>query len=313
MLQQRKRGLFDHTNENNQVIFISLFIKGTYEKRSSMISPCHLPKVIETSALRTEYDYDANQNVIEIKSTNLTSYGIPNETRITTANYTQHPNGMVSSMTTNGPRDDVNDVTTTYYNDKGMMSKVVDALGNQTLFTQYDRNTNLISQTDANGLITTFGFTANNQLKTIKQGTRPATSFTYNALGQVDKVTAPDGTYTDKDFDHAYRVSVIKDGREDIRAFNYDNMSNPTKETRRSIYGGSSLLGDASFIAETYYDELGRVRLKEGQNSQSQAVTYYDDGNIKDVTDAKNNKTSFTYDALGRLETSTDPLMGGCS
>lgn len=269
----------------------------------------HLPKVIETSALRTEYDYDANQNVIEIKSTNLTSYGIPNETRITTANYTQHPNGMISSMTTNGPRDDVNDVTTTYYNDKGMMSKVVDALGNQTLFTQYDGNTNLISQTDANGLITTFGFTANNQLKTIKQGTRPATSFTYNALGQVDKVTAPDGTYTDKDFDHAYRVSVIKDGREDIQAFNYDNMSNPTKETRRSIYGGSSLLGDASFIAETYYDELGRVRLKEGQNSQSQAVTYYDDGNIKDVTDAKNNKTSFTYDALGRLETSTDPLM----
>lgn len=263
----------------------------------------HLPTVIETSALRTEYDYDANQNVIEIKRTNLTSYGITNETRVTTINYTQHPNGMISSMTTNGPRDDINDVTTIYYNDKGMMSKVVDALGNQTLFTQYDGNTNLISQTEANGLVTKYQYTPNNQLKSVQKGTRPVTSYTYNALGQLDKVTSPDGSFTDRDFDKAYRATVIKNNRGDTQLIEYDNMSNPTHDKRMNTLGG------INYIGLTYYDELGRVRLQEGQNGQVQTITYYDDGNIKDVTDAKNNKTSFTYDLLGRLETSTDPLM----
>jgi YD repeat-containing protein len=116
-------------------------------------------------------------------------------------------------------------------------------------------------------------------------------------------VTAPDGTFIDKEFDKAYRVSGIKDSRGDLRLFTYDNMSNPTTETR--MYS----LGSIFFIGNTYYDELGRVRLKEGQNSQSQTVSYFDDGNIKDVTDAKNNQTSFTYDEQGRLKTSTDPLM----
>ncbi|QSX36523.1 RHS repeat-associated core domain-containing protein [Shewanella sedimentimangrovi] len=259
----------------------------------------HLPDSIETPYLLTEFTYDDKQHVTQIKKTNLTSYGVPGEVRITDIDYTFHPNGRVASMTIDGPRTDVDDVSVTYYNDKGLMTSMVDAIGNTRTFNSYDGNGNLTSETAPNGLVTTYTYDVNNRLQSVKQGTRVARTFTYNALGQLDKVTNPDGSYLDQAFDEGFRATSAVDNSGAIISTGFDAMSNPTSTSFK-------LGATTHFSANVYYDELGRVRFKEGKNGQSETITYFDDGNIKDITDAKLNVTSFTYDNHGRLATSTD-------
>ncbi|MDO6642091.1 RHS repeat-associated core domain-containing protein [Shewanella sp. 5_MG-2023] len=128
---------------------------------------------------------------------------------------------------------------------------------------------------------------------------RPTATYTYNALGQVDKTTLPDGSYTDNEFDDGYRIDYLEDNTGNKTHFTYNNMS---QVESMAFKVGSTM----HFQSNVYYDELGRVRLKQGQNGQQDTITYYKDGNIKTITDALGNERSFTYDALGRLKTSTD-------
>lgn len=254
---------------------------------------------VETPYLRTEFEYDDKHNVTRVERTNLSSYGIYGEQRITTVSYTFHPNGQVASGAIDGPRSDINDVNTVYFDDKGKATSAKDAIGNIHYFNQYDGNGNLLKETAANGLVTTYTYDVNSRLATIQRGTRPVTSYTYNALGMVDKVTNPDGSYIDQGFDEGFRATSIVDNSTATKVLTYDKFSNPISTTLK-------LGATTHFTANVYFDELGRVRLSEGQNGQSETITYYDDGNVESVTDANQNITSFTYDSLGRLETSTD-------
>ena len=51
----------------------------------------------------------------------------------------------------------------------------------------------------------------------------------------------------------------------------------------------------------TDYDELGRVRVKRGNNGQNVRYTYDDNDNLKIIKDSVNRETRFDYDALGRV------------
>ena len=258
----------------------------------------HLKTKIETPSLRTEFDYDDKQRIKNITQTDLIYDGV----RTTTMTYTEYVNGAVKSMTINGPRTDVNDITTIYFNEQGFITKEVDAIGNESTYDSFDENGNILSETAPNGLVTTYTYNINNQLEAIRLGSRASSTFTYNALGQLDKVTSPGGAYIDRSFDDGYRAIGITDNSGATQSYTYDTMSNPEEVRYKS--GGTTY-----YIGSTSYDELGRVRLMEGQNGQSQTIVYYSDGNVKDITDAKGNKTSYTYDSLGRLKTTTDALM----
>jgi len=147
--------------------------------------------------------------------------------------------------------------------------------------------------------------------------------FQYDAVGQIDMVTTPEGDALDYDYDSAHRLISVTDGSGDYMAFTPDNFGNAVK-TEYFQQGA----GQPSRTTDAIYNTLNRLKQING-GMPGQVIDYqYDlNGNITDVmgtgvddhtqhydalnrlikfNDALNNATTYTYDVLEQV-TSVDP------
>jgi RHS repeat-associated protein len=118
-------------------------------------------------------------------------------------------------------------------------------------------------------------------------------SFKYYDTNELEKETIP--------FEGSYNST---------RRYNYDACGN-LKEQYVSI----NKPGSAAKESKTVYgynnrNRLETVSLYDGSSiAESMEYKYYDDGNLKSVTDGEGNKTQYEYDARDRLKNITDPLL----
>jgi YD repeat-containing protein len=113
--------------------------------------------------------------------------------------YTYNANG--SMLTVNGPRTDLTDLTSyTYYpNDdpdpgkRGNVATISNAAGHSTQITAYNAHGQPTSMTDPNGLVTTMSYDARQRLTSRSVGGE-ITSYEYDGVGQLTRVTLPDGS-----------------------------------------------------------------------------------------------------------------------
>ncbi|NKI40789.1 RHS repeat-associated core domain-containing protein [Streptomyces physcomitrii] len=193
---------------------------------------------------------------------------------------------------------DPEDHATTYAHDSdGQVDKVTDHLGRDRS-TKFDANHNVDTATDAMGTggvggnVTDYGFNARNNLEEVKQptGGKSVNSWQTIAGGDVPKdSTNADGEKT---------------------TFGYDTVGNTTSVAQTGSGGGS--------VSYTYNSASPTCGGFEGQRctqktklSSSKTVTtsFHHDakGNLDKVTPpAPLAATTYTYDALGRTETTTD-------
>ncbi|NKQ37798.1 MAG: hypothetical protein HF973_19570, partial [Chloroflexi bacterium] len=133
---------------------------------------------------------------------------------------------------------------------------------------------------------------------------KPHTATTYDALGRVRFVTAPDGRQTE----HRYSINnnlgpmrlhhnVINPNRQRMR-FSYDSLNQLAQVTELtgncgSYWGYACGAGDATWAeyAATKYE-------------------YSVSGNLTKVTDTANNVTTMNYNGFGRKTSMNDPDMG---
>jgi len=121
-----------------------------------------------------------------------------------------------------------------------------------------------------------------NKLKTIKSGTLPETSFEYN----VDNGTMKKSKWLNMATNYEYGDSA--------------HPAQPTRATTSSVSGGATPV-----ITEyTYYPDGNVHTVNDGWGTVS--FTYDNSGNPLTVTDARNNTTSFSYDIIGRMKSSTN-------
>jgi RHS repeat-associated protein len=147
-------------------------------------------------------------------------------------------NNLGQVLTADGPRTDVSDVTTyTYYPTTsagnytmGDLASVTYALGHVTSITKYDGNGRPLSITDANGVVTTLTYTPRGWLKTRTVNATQTTTYDYDGVGQVTKITQPDGSYLSYTYDAAHRLTDIADSAGNQIHYTLDAMSNRTKE-----------------------------------------------------------------------------------
>jgi YD repeat-containing protein len=139
-------------------------------------------------------------------------------------------------LTANGPRTDVTDVTTyTYYGDTasdhtlGDLYTVKDALGHITTYTTYDKNGRPLTIVDPNSLTTTLTYFPRGWLKSRQVGSE-LTTYDYDAVGQLKKVTAPDLSWIGYDYDPAHRLTDIYDNLGNRITYTLDNAGNRTRE-----------------------------------------------------------------------------------
>ena len=166
--------------------------------------------------------------------------GVPN--RQTTWTYNQW--GQV--LTEDGPRTDVSDITTyVYYTDAtadhaiGDLKQVTNAAGKLTQYTKYNKHGQLLESTDANGVVTVHTYDLRQRLKSTAIGSQ-TTSYDYDAVGQLKKVSQPDGSWIGYDYDDAHRQTAVYDHLGNRIDYVLDNAGNRLARTPKTRVAHSS-------------------------------------------------------------------------
>ncbi|WP_316902442.1 DUF6531 domain-containing protein [Ralstonia edaphi] len=148
-----------------------------------------------------------------------------------------------------GPR---NDTTTQSYRTaddtnsppqyrKGDLYQIVDALGHTTTINQYDPNGRPLQMTDANGAVTTFTYSnrgwLTDQTVTPSGGAGQTTAYVYDKVGQLTKVTQPDGATVSFSYDDAHRLVGAADSSGNNISYTLDAMGNRTQEQAKDPSG----------------------------------------------------------------------------
>lgn len=300
---------------------------------------------VELSDLKTEYIYNTSGRLTSVKQTNLSSNGVTNEQRIITYSYVNHTNGMIKTLTVNGPRDDlsVDDIVTMNFDSKGNLTSQVNALGHTVTYSNYDLLGNPGTITSPNGLVTNVTYDAQGRVlsKTVQHPSgNMQTTYSYNPMGQLLKVTYPDGNYYTNLYDQAYRLRQTTDKNGAYKTINYNTNGNLTDTSIIStstsytlppgcepmVYNIEDLKLLKTFLysddcvpmaitnytthkTSSYeYDAMGRLRYANGANGQRSEYSYDDNSNLFRVRDANGDWTIYKYDSFNRVTAVNDKL-----
>jgi RHS repeat-associated protein len=231
---------------------------------------------------------------------NLTSLTVTAGSLTRTWGYTYNANGQVTRI--DGPRTDVSDQTTFSYDTQGNLTSITDALGHITQITAHDADGRPLTIKDANGLITVLTYDQRGRLLSRKVGTE-TTAYTYDAVGQLKKVTKPDASYTAFTYDPAHRLVQVNDNLGNKIIYTLDAMGNRIKEQVRD---------PANVLARSLtrtFDELNRTATSVGASGQTTKLAYDADSNVTTVSDPLAHNSKRVYDALNRPVANTDPLL----
>jgi YD repeat-containing protein len=183
------------------------------------------------------------------------------------------------------------------YDDSGNRLTQTDALGNTTQF-GYDPVFNKITRiTDPLGHESRFEYDAKGNLTAFTDVNGKTTRFTYDASGLLTQITDPLLESTTFGYDPQGNLRTITDPLNSIARFRLDVLSRLIEAT--------DSLGNKSNIS---YDKLGRVKVITDARGQTTRIDYDAVGRVTDLTDARGNTTRFEYDGVGRLIARTDSL-----
>jgi RHS repeat-associated protein len=292
---------------------------------------------------RVEFTYAPDGRVASMTEVNLSANGVPNQSRTTTYAYTKHANGMLASVTVDGPLAGNGDAVVTTFNVYGDLLSVSNSLGHAVTYSNHNGLGQIGRVTGPNGDITDFVYDARGRVLTQRRwiaGVAADTTRIFDTLGLVTSVTTPDGAVQNFEYDSARRVvrtwraangTVSGGASKEDQLYAYDAMGNVTRVDSRKLVGQyetrckrwttiegqpecaeeEQIWVEVPTITQTAfadYDELGRLRARRGNNGQIVRYGYDDNGNVTTLTDAANRVTTLAYDALDRVTTSTDPL-----
>jgi YD repeat-containing protein len=215
--------------------------------------------------------------------------------------YTYNPKGHV--LTIDGPRTDVTDVTTYSYYPDGNVDTITNAAGHVTSFPVYNAHGQPLTVVDPNGLVTTMTYDPRLRLKTRTVG-EETTSYDYDGVGQLTKVTLPDGSFLSYAYDAAHRLTGMQDNLGNRISYTLDSVGNRTRE---QVFGPSSQLAQTR---SRVFNNLNRLFRELGATNQTFEYAYDNQGNVLSVKGPLNRVTSNQYDAFNRLKQVTDPASG---
>jgi len=180
---------------------------------------------------------------------------------------------------------------------------VVNALGHRTDFLRYDANGRPLQVRDANNALTVLTYHPRGWIST-RTIAGKTTSFSYDNVGNVTRVTLADGSFINYEYDGAHRLTAMADNFTNRVQYTLDADGNRTFE---KTYDDTGVLRRK---LSRVYDQLSRLSTLIDGNNESNLYAYDGNGNRTDSEDANLNTTSFEYDPLNRLTRTIDALLG---
>lgn len=194
-----------------------------------------------------------------------------------------------------------NQVTKYTYQKQGdntWLSKLTSNCCGYNMVFAYDQHGNKISETDANGNVTSFSYDAKGNALTITDALGHTQQFTYSSdFNKVTSYTNERGFITNISYDtHGNLTQISEPG-----GLNYTATYAPNGD----ILTSTDPKGN-TFIYS--YDSYGNPLSVTGPNNYHASLGYDARGNLVSLTDARGNNDSLEYDILNRLKKVTDPL-----
>ena len=247
----------------------------------------------------TQYQYDDYGNLTRKVVSGYTPSGTPVSRTITYAY--DGPFHQLSRV--DGPRTDVKDVTRYTYDNQGNIIQVTDALGNVTAINEHDALGRPLTVTDPNGLVTHLAYDTLGRL-VLRNAGGEKTTFSYDAAGDLSRITLPDGSYLAYSYDNARRLVGVADQLGNRITYTLDTRGNRIEEDRYDT--DHNLTRTRSQV----YNDLNQLSQVIGAQGQVTAYGYDAHGNRRAETDPLDHVTIRSFDAVNRLVKSTNALGG---
>jgi YD repeat-containing protein len=182
-------------------------------------------------------------------------------------------NAQGQLLTHDGPRTDIADITTyEYYTDTafsgadpnavghtvGDLRRVTNAAGHVTQHTLYDKLGKLLRSVDPNGVVTSYSYDARQRMNSSSVGGQ-TTTYAWWPTGLIQRVTAPDGSWTFFEHDDANRLTRISDNLGNSVSYTLDAVGNRVAEQAQDPSGTLRRLVGRGI------DALGRVQQISGR------------------------------------------------
>ncbi len=174
-------------------------------------------------------------------------------------------NQYAQVLTEDGPRTDVADITTyTYHDDatadfnRGDLKTVTNAAGKITQYTKYNKHGQLLESIDPNEVVSSFTYDLRQRMLSSTVGGQ-TTSYTYDPVGQLKRITRPDTSWVGYDYDAAHRLIATYDNLGNRVDYTLDNAGNKTAENVKDPAGVLKRQLARSI------DALGRVQQTTGR------------------------------------------------
>jgi len=246
----------------------------------------------------------AVQRVTSKTQTDTTTITVPYATngRTRTWGYTWTPTGQL--LTVGGPRPGSGDTTTYTYNSSGYLATVTDPVGHVTTVTAWNNRGQPMTVVDANGVTTTLTYDIRGRVLTITVdpgAAQSAYAFAYNAMGDLTKITLPEGGWLQYSYDDGRRLTQVSNDRGETQTFTPNAMGDSTSIIVKTA--GGTIVQQQSFA----YDELGRLIQAVGAGAQTTGFGYDKVDNPTSVTDARGKLWQTAFDPLDRAITETNP------
>lgn len=196
-----------------------------------------LPTLIAEPGKRTTLTYDSHGNLLS-QTEQATGDGNGSQGfnaapigPARTWSYTYNDVGQVLTAT------DPNGNMTSYsYDSQGNLVSVRNAAGHVTSLSNYDANGRARRIVDPNGVTTELTYSPRGWLTSRKVGGE-LTTYGYDGVGQLTKVTHPDGSFLAYTYDAAHRLTEVADSAGDSIHYTLDAMGNRITEQARDANG----------------------------------------------------------------------------
>lgn len=263
-----------------------------------------LDRITTVDDHRIDFAWRPDHRLQTVTVRNSTIHGVVNQAHTTGYAYTFHGNGLIATLTVDGPLLGGGDAVVHTYSALGDLTGVCNSLNQCVTYSQHNGRGQPGRVVGANGEATEYTYDARGRVRfvrTFRNGGLQETEYTYHATGLPASIIRADGVTESFAWDTARRLTSITwnspSGPVERKLFR-DNASNVIRE---ELWRNGARVQQAW----TDYDELGRVRARRGNQGQHTVYEHDGNGNLVKIIEAAGT-TTFEYDPLNRLVKQTD-------